>query len=227
MRSWDARPDTVVCDEPLYARYLQITGLDHPGHRDVIDAGPTNLGEAIDWLTTPPQPPAEIFYQKHMAHHLLPGTDTEWTRQLTNAFLIRDPEEMLTSLLKVIPNPDLDATGLPQQVALFEQETQRLGTIPAVIDGRDVLEQPEATLRKLCSAISVSFLDDMLAWAPGPRSTDGVWAPHWYASVERSTGFAAYRPKNETVPARFTPMLRECRELYQRLAEHKLRANML
>jgi hypothetical protein len=29
----------------------------------------------------------------------------------------------------------------------------------------------------------------MLAWPPGRRDSDGVWAPVWYASVERSTGF--------------------------------------
>lgn len=29
----------------------------------------------------------------------------------------------------------------------------------------------------------------MLHWLPGRRETDGIWASHWYASVEASTGF--------------------------------------
>ena len=33
MRSWGNRPDTFVCDEPLYAHYLKVTGLEHPGAR--------------------------------------------------------------------------------------------------------------------------------------------------------------------------------------------------
>jgi hypothetical protein len=33
----------------------------------------------------------------------------------------------------------------------------------------------------------------MLGWPRGPRPTDGVWAPAWYQSVERSTGFEARR----------------------------------
>ena len=30
MRSFDSRPDTVVCDEPLYAHYLREKGFPHP-----------------------------------------------------------------------------------------------------------------------------------------------------------------------------------------------------
>ena len=35
MRSWENRSDTVVWDEPLYAAFLERTGVEHPG-RDVI-----------------------------------------------------------------------------------------------------------------------------------------------------------------------------------------------
>ena len=37
----------------------------------------------------------------------------------------------------------------------------------------------------------------MLSWPPGPRDTDGVWAQHWYAGVEASTGFAPYSPGSD------------------------------
>ena len=42
MRSWENRPDTVVVDEPLYAFYLDRTGLDHPGRDAVIASQPTD-----------------------------------------------------------------------------------------------------------------------------------------------------------------------------------------
>ena len=38
MRAWENRPDTFVCDEPLYSYYLRVTGLPHPGALDVIAA---------------------------------------------------------------------------------------------------------------------------------------------------------------------------------------------
>lgn len=218
MRSWGARPDTLVCDEPLYARYLAETGLDHPGRDEVIAAGETDLRAAVGQLTVAPADGSAIFYQKHMAHHLLPGDDVSWTDRLTNALLIREPREMLTSLLKVLPNADVEATGLPRQVELFERAS---GALP-VIDSRDVLEDPAGMLRSLCGVLRVSYTDAMLSWEAGPRATDGVWAPHWYASVERSTGFGAYEPKSDEVPARHVGTLRACEDLYERLAAHKL-----
>src|SRR5205814_8566923 len=42
MRSWENRPDPVVSDEPLYAFYLDRTGLDHPGRDAVIASQPTD-----------------------------------------------------------------------------------------------------------------------------------------------------------------------------------------
>jgi len=226
MRSWGARPDTIVCDEPLYAHYLKRTSLDHPGAAEIIATGPIDLDRVIDSLTNPPAGRSTIFYQKHMAHHLFADTDTAWISEMRNGFLIREPAAMLASLIKVLPNADLDATGLPRQVELFRAESERLGTPPPVVDSRDVLEDPEGTLRALCVGFGVPFLRDMLSWERGPRTTDGVWAPHWYASVEASTGFGPYQPKQIDLPARFTPLLRECERHYRVLAEHALSAEL-
>ena len=33
MRAWENRPDTVVADEPLYAFYLDRTGIAHPDYK--------------------------------------------------------------------------------------------------------------------------------------------------------------------------------------------------
>ena len=54
-----------------------------------------------------------------------------------------------------------------------------------------MLADPRGTLAALCAALGVPFREEMLAWPAGRRDTDGVWAPAWYAAVERSTGFAA------------------------------------
>jgi hypothetical protein len=153
-----------------------------------------------------------------MAHHLLPGMDLGWIAGLTNALLVREPREMLTSLLEVLPNPDLDATGLPMQVELQERFDWSL----PVIDSRAILEEPAGALRALCRALGVPYTHRMLSWAPGRRPTDGVWAKHWYASVERSTGFGPYTRKNAGVPSRHVPLLRECERLHERLAVHAL-----
>ena len=58
MRSWENRPDTVVVDEPLYAFYLDRTGLDHPGREQVIASQPVSWTEVVRQLTKDPCRPA-------------------------------------------------------------------------------------------------------------------------------------------------------------------------
>lgn len=222
MRSWGNRPDTFVCDEPLYAHYLAVTAKPHPARDEVIAHHETDWRKVVASLTGPVPAGRAIFYQKHMAHHLLPDIDRRWLDHLTHAFLIRDPLDMLTSLVKNVPQPELDDTGLPQQLELFERVRQAAGRTPPVIDARDVLENPRRILSKLCAALGVPFLDAMLAWPPGRRDTDGVWAPHWYAAVERSTTFQPYQPKHEPLPPRLEPLLHHCRRLYDQLYPHRL-----
>lgn len=222
MRSWDSRPDTYVCDEPLYAHYLASTNAIHPGREHIIKDGETDWRKVVRWLTGPVPPSKQIFYQKHMAHHLLPGISGAWLAELTNALLIRDPEEMLISFAGVIPNPTIDDTGLPQQIELIRQIEELTGTVPVVIDARDVLESPRVMLERLCRALGVPFREEMLKWAPGKRSTDGPWAPYWYANVETSTGFLPYHPPTKTLPDHLKELERRCRVLYEELYRRRL-----
>jgi hypothetical protein len=221
MRSWGSRPDTVVCDEPLYAHYLKATGREHPGRDEIIAYHDADWRSVVERLIGP-VPGGGIFYQKHMAHHLLPEMGHDWALALRNAFLIRDPAEMLPSLAEVLPNPTLRDTGLEQQWMLFQRVQDAADKVPPVIDAKDVLLDPEGMLRALCIALNVPFRAAMLSWEPGPRATDGLWAKHWYDAVEQSTGFKRYEPKSEPVPDRLQALHATCRDYYENLSAHRL-----
>lgn len=219
MRAFEHRADCAVVDEPLYAAYLAATGLDHPGRDEVLASQPTDWRQVLAALTAGPVPAGvHVQYQKHMAHHLLPGMDLAALAGLRHAFLVRDPAEVVVSYAAVRAEPTLADLGLAQQLALFE----RYGG--PVVDARDLLDRPEPTLRALCAALDLRFDPDMLAWPAGPRDTDGVWAPYWYAGVRASTGFAPYRPPAGPVPDRLQPLVDRCRPLYDTLAAHRIRA---
>src|SRR5204863_8471424 len=160
---------------------------------------------------------------KHMTHHLLPGMDREWLAQLTNCFLIRHPREVLASYVKIVELPELEDTGFPQQAEIFEHVWKETGRVPPVLDAADVLKNPRRLLSLLCDAVGVAFQDAMLAWPPGPRATDGGWAKHWYAEVEKSTGFRPYHPKQIDLPQRLEAIYAECLEDYELLYPHRLR----
>src|SRR5712675_2035129 len=175
MRAWENRPDTVVADEPLYAFYLDRTGLAHPGREQVIASQPTS------WQA-----------------------------------VIRDPRELLASYARVRATPSLDDLGVWQQAEIFD----RFGG--PVVDARDLLEHPEAVLRALCAALDVPFTTAMLSWPAGRRETDGVWAPHWYDSVWRSTGFGPYHPRDQALPPPLAALADQCQPFYQRLRACRL-----
>ena len=222
LRSWGNREDTIVNDEPLYAAFLSETGYDHPIAAEIVDHYETDWRKVVAELTGELPDGKPIYYQKHMAHHLLPGMGRDWIPRLENCFLIRDPIEMLTSLIRIIPEPGLDDTGLPQQLELFRMVEDQLGRRPPVLDSRDVLEDPGKILGLLCEELGVEFDSAMLSWPPGRRQTDGIWAPHWYGEVEKSTSFRPYIPKEEKVPRKFEAVLRECMEIYRVLYEYRL-----
>jgi hypothetical protein len=216
MRAWENRPDTVVVDEPLYAHYLAATGIDHPGAADVIRAGETDWRRVVASLLAPPPAGTTLAYQKHMAHHLLPEIDHAWIRELTNVLLIRDPREVVASYTKTRATVTPEDIGLPQQVRLYD-ELQGRGEPPPVIDAGDFLRDPERYLRALCDHAGVTFTDRMLSWPPGPRPTDGPWAPYWYEAVWRSTGFERPRPRAVHLDGPAAEVAEECLPLYRRL----------
>lgn len=220
MYSFAERDDVRVVDEPLYGHYLRVTNAQHPGRNEIMAAmncqGDQVMRVLIDQQARKPAP---RLFLKHMAHHLV-DLDLGFLRDTSNIFLIRDPRDMLPSLTVQLPHATLKDTGLKQQWQLFE-ELRDGGRRPAIVDSRLLLLDPETILRQLCEHLELGFDRCMLGWQPGPRPEDGVWAPHWYHAVHKSTGFAAYRPK-QGFPEALLTLLQECKPWYDRLFEHAL-----
>jgi hypothetical protein len=218
MRSWGSRPDTFVCDEPLYGHYLLATGdTRHPDFAVTIGRHETDWRKSVEWLLGPVPEGKSVFYQKHMAHHLLPGMELDWIDGLTTVLLIRDPYEMLTSLIEFLPDPRPEDTGLPQQVALLDR-LRAAGREPPAIDAADLLADPPRVLSALCDRVDVPYDDAMLHWEPGLRPTDGAWAPFWYNKIVETTGFSPHRPAKAKLPERLAGVWRACQALYDKLS---------
>jgi Sulfotransferase domain len=221
MRSFGDREDTAVIDEPFYAAYLAETGIDHPLRAESLASQPTDWKQVVEGVLGPVPDGKPIFYQKHMTHHMLPGFGRDWMARCRNAFLIRAPEHVLASYTQKRAEVTLADIGFVQQSELFDREADRLGHAPPVIDSADVLKDPRGTLSALCVALDIAFSDRMLHWPPGRRASDGAWAPAWYDSVERSTGFAPPREAGR-LDESLKPIADAARPHYNRLAAYKL-----
>lgn len=221
MRSWENRPDCVVVDEPFYACYLKETGIDHPMKEAVI------ASQSTDWRTVARQLSqerceAEVFYQKHMTHHMLAHVDLGWTRDLQHCFLIRDPKEVVNSYAQKRDTINVDDIGIVRQLELFEEITAITGQDIPVVDARRFLMDPRRTLSALCDHFGIVFYEEMLHWPAGRRDSDGVWAPHWYQAVERSTGFDPWRERDITLTPEQGRVAMESEQAYLSLRDRSL-----
>ena len=222
MRAFENRPDAVVVDEPLYAAYLSRTGIDHPAREAVIASQPTDLAAAIAGLSEPLPPGRRVHYAKHMAHHVSRDMDLRWTLSFRNVLLIRDPVEVVASYVRSRESCEPDDIGLPQQGWLLELWDEHHAEVP-IIDARDFLGAPEEHLRWLCDWLEIPFTDRMRSWPPGPRESDGVWAPHWYSAVWSSTGFDPWRPRETHLSDHDAAVAEECRPTYEALHARRVR----
>jgi hypothetical protein len=223
MRSFENRPDTAVIDEPFYAAFLAATGIDHPMREESLASQPQDWRAVVETIQGPVPDGCPIFYQKHMTHHMVANFGRDWIVNCRNAFLVRAPEDVLVSYTRKREDVTLDDIGFVSQAELFEREAQRLGHAPPVIAADDVLADPRGALSALCAALAIPFSETMLSWPAGKRATDGVWAPVWYESVERSTGFGLPRARvDASLPPHLQRIADAARPHYEKLAKFKL-----
>lgn len=221
MRAFENRDDCVVRDEPFYACYLAATGTEHPMRDQVLRSQPTRWRAVIDALTAPLPAGVTVEYQKQMTHHMVVDLDETWLRGVTHAFLVRDPYDMVASYVQKRSQVTVDDLGLPRQVEVYESVCRATGQTPPIVDARDVLHAPETVLRGLCTQLGIEFSNKMLAWPPGLRESDGVWASHWYNAVLKSTGFEVYTSHGGDLPPPYQRVVDSSREYYEYFLERK------
>ncbi len=215
MRSFGSRADTVVSDEPFYGAYLKATGDDQPMKDQVIASMDCDWHSVARALSGPA--PAPIWYQKHMAHHMEGPVSIADLPGHTHAFLIRDPARVVASYAAKRVQVRPEHLGVTRQRDYFDREADRLGHAPPVIDSADILRDPVATLAALCAAMGIAWDPAMLAWPPGRHATDGIWAAHWYAAVEASTGFGPAEGAVPVLDAEGAAVAEACRGDYEYL----------
>ena len=224
MRSFGSRADTFVSDEPFYGAYLRATGDPQPMADEVMASMDCDWQSVARTMTGPCPTAADVWYQKHMAHHMVGPIAHDDLPGLRHAFLIRDPERVIASYAakRVAVRPD--HLGTERQVEYFEREADRLGHAPPVIDSADILCDPPRMLSLLCEALNIAWDPAMLSWETGIRETDGIWATHWYDAVASSTGFGEPDERPIVLTDEARRVADACRPFYEELAAHKLGA---
>jgi sulfotransferase family protein len=216
MYSFGARGDCAIWDEPYYAPYLAMTGLDHPMASEIIATHETDPDRVAANCTGPIPNNKPHLYMKHMPHHMIEGVSTNWVSGCVNIHLIRHPARVIASYAAKRENPSLEDIGFHQQLALYE----RYGGV--VVDSFDIRSNPELMLKKLCAEIELPYISNMLRWPSGGRSEDGVWAKHWYGAVHKSQGFAGPEGELPNLPDSLASLCSAAIPAYEKLRSSAL-----
>ena len=188
MRAWSSRGDTFVTDEPFYAYFLKETKNNHPMREKIIEHYLTDYNQIVEHLTCDIPNKKTIWYQKHMAHHLLGFEDISWINNFKNCFLIRHPRKVISSYIIKNNLKSIYELGYLQQWKLIQYLSENQKNI-FVIDSSQILNDPELSLSKWCKWLNIDFDSKMLSWEKGYHPNDGIWARHWYNSVVSSNRF--------------------------------------
>ena len=222
MRSFGSRADTAVSDEPFYGAYLKDSGDPQPMADEVIAAMDCDWHNVARAMGAANPDGASIWYQKHMAHHMIGPISIDDLPGLRHAFLIRDPARVVASYAakRVAVRPE--HLGVDRHLDYFNREADRLGHAPPVVDSADILLNPAATLAALCVALGIEWDAAMLRWTPGIHASDGVWASHWYDAVAASESFGPPDSPPHALDGDAQRVADQCRPAYEQLAAHKI-----
>ena len=221
MRSFENRGDTKVWDEPLYAYYLNETKKDHPMFKEIIETYEININKLTKKIISKNKG-EEIFYQKHMSHHILSQTPVNWIASGTNVFLIRDPKDVILSYIQKNTLNNSNDIGFPMQRKLFNL-LKDSGKNPIVINADDLSTNSRDVLIELCKVLKIKFSEKMLTWAKGKRDSDGIWEKVWYKNVQSSTKFEKLKKNNQVIPKIHENIYKECLDIYNELNLFKIK----
>ena len=208
-----------VMDEPFYAYYLNLTGIDHPGREEIIKSQPTNISGVLEWINELHKQHEHVFI-KNMAHHLI-YTNLEFLHDYVNVLLIRDPKELITSFAKVIPNPKMTDIGVQRQFEIYEFLNREC----LILDSNETLKNPEAVFKQFFTKVGIEYNPRMLHWSPGAIPEDGVWAKYWYDNVHTSSGIGKKNSNTSPFPENCQSLLNESKPFYEQLKEKALKAD--
>ena len=218
MRSWSSRKDTFVTDEPFYAYYLKETKIKHPMHKEIINNYSSNYNEIVKYLTGEIPKNKKIWYQKHMAHHILDLSSIDWISNIENCILLRHPKEVISSYTKKNELNSVEELGYPQQyeIANFLEKNNKPYL---VIDSKELLMDPEKSLSGWCRKINIKFDKSMLKWEKGGHIDYGIWWKIWYDNVIKTTGFHKYEKKDINIENKYDSIYNESMKYYRYLKE--------
>jgi len=141
-----------------------------------------------------------------------------------HTFIIRHPAETIASYHAINPDVELHQIGFEAQYEIFRAVWESTGEVPVVVDAQDLVDHPDAVVKRYSEAVSIPYLENSLSWQPESRKE---WQPseRWHSDASSSSGFRA-KPQEYGVDVAAHPVLGRYLEhhlpFYEKLRAHRL-----
>ncbi|RDX74100.1 Branched-chain-amino-acid aminotransferase-like protein 2, partial [Mucuna pruriens] len=140
MYSFAQRDDVEVLDEPLYANFLRVTGVERPYRDELLSKMESDGNKVVkDIIYCPGN--SKYRFCKHMSKQKVLGLTEDLMKKGKHFILIRNPLDILPSFDEVVP-PSFFELGLAELVCIYN-ELCELGKPPPVVDAAELQEDPE------------------------------------------------------------------------------------
>lgn len=221
---FEEREDTVIVHEPCarmrHRRPLQRVCPD-PEATTKVDT----KAKVFRQLLGPHD--RSVLFVKDMAYYLRERYYEALLPSLINTFIIRNPEEALVSHYKKYPKFTFEQAGYAAIDTMHEYVTTSLQQPSIIVDGNDFRNYPASIMTQYSEKVGITFDPKTLQWKPGSVQGWEIWArAGWHREAENSTGVipgTSVSPDIGSLPRRIRNMLPECRRIYEKLFELRIR----
>lgn len=178
------RGDFEVFHEPFaHMAFDEQSAIPH----DNLDCGLPRTYEGVKALLRDARQTRSVFH-KDMCYHCLDDlkADPAFLLEQQNVFIIREPARAIVSHHAMFAQMPLQAIGHKAMYEIFCLVTRLTGKTPHVINGDDLANRPQQTLRRLCDHLQLEFLPQALSWEASCPAQWQAWR-RWHTEAELST----------------------------------------
>ncbi len=128
-----------------------------------------------------------VFF-KDMPCCVIDHVNRDFLNMFENTFITRHPAEAIISFYKQNPSFTIEEASYAEQRTMFEMVKDMTGQVPALIDARDLIENPHKVVKGYCKKVGIEFIPEALEWEAGLQPD---WKPveTWHFDVACSVGF--------------------------------------
>ena len=181
------RGDLTVFHEPFIYLYYVGDGKKKLAYFDVHPDHPTSYVGIREMIVKGAR--ERPVFAKDMSYYVSDYIehDPDFVKQVTNTFLIRDPQKSIPSYYRLDHAVLNEEIGLEAQWRHFELAREVTGQTPLVIDADDLQRDTEATMRAYCAALGLEFLPHALSW---PAEIPQAWkhVAGWHGDLAKTKG---------------------------------------